>query len=185
MNQRPYQFSNPDGVYFTTFSIINWIDVFTRERYKQEIVQSLNFCQKFKGLEIFAWCLMTNHLHLVIRAKKGCKLSDIVRDFKKYTAARIIKSIQNIEEPESRREWMLWMFERAARKNIRNSRYQFWQQNNHAEELYSVKFIQQKIKYIHENPVKEGITEKPWEYLYSSSRDYEANQKGLVEIIFV
>jgi REP element-mobilizing transposase RayT len=93
------------------------------------IVDSLKFCQEKKGLELFAWCLMrsaaqSNHLHLIIRAKEGFNLSDILRDFKKFTASQIIRSMQ--EDPESRKEWILWLFEQAAKKNTRNMLHQFW-----------------------------------------------------------
>jgi putative transposase len=69
------------------------------------IVDSLNYCIVNKGITIYAWCLMTNHLHLVARANEGSKLSDFIRDFKKFTAKKIIEVIK--EEPESRKEWLL------------------------------------------------------------------------------
>jgi len=118
MSERAYSINNPDGIYFVTFSVVNWIDVFVRQRYKDIIVESLKYCQENKGLEIFGWCLMSSHIHLIIRAKEGYNLSDILRDFKKFTSSRLIKSISDTNEPESRREWMLWMFERAAKKTV-------------------------------------------------------------------
>jgi hypothetical protein len=107
-----------------------------------------------------------------------------LRDFKKFTSSRLIKSISDTNEPESRREWMLWMFERAAKKNSRNTNYQLWQQNNHAEELFSDKFLHQKLNYIHNNPVVEGIVEEADQYLYSSAKNYQ-DEKGLIEVIFI
>jgi REP element-mobilizing transposase RayT len=92
-DSRPYAIDDPDGIYFVTFATVYWIDVFTRKRYKDMIVESLKFCQEKKGLELFAWCLMTNHIHLIIRAKEGFNLSDILRDFKKFTASQIIGQI--------------------------------------------------------------------------------------------
>ena len=118
MSERAYSINNPDGIYFVTFSVVNWIDVFVRQRYKDIIVESLKYCQENKGLEIFGWCLMSSHIHLIIRAKEDYNLSDILRDFKKFTSSRLIKSISDTNEPESRREWMLWMFERAAKKTV-------------------------------------------------------------------
>ncbi|MGD1839943.1 MAG: transposase [Thermonemataceae bacterium] len=122
---RPYSIQNDTSLYFVTFAVVYWIDVFSRLHYKDLVVDSLNFCASKKGLTIYAWCLMSNHIHLIISAKEGFQLSDILRDFKKYTASQIIASIQ--EEPESRREWMLWMFKRAGKKNARNTHHQFWQ----------------------------------------------------------
>ena len=121
---------------------------------------------------------------MIIRAKEGYNLSDILRDFKKFTSSRLIKSISDTTEPESRREWMLWMFERAAKKNSRNTNYQLWQQNNHAEELFSDKFLHQKLNYIHNNPVVKGIVEEADQYLYSSAKNYQ-DEKGLIEVIFI
>ena len=106
---RNYKFYNPEGIYFVSFAVKEWIDIFTRNEYKDVIVDSLTFCQKNKGLELFAWCIMTNHVHLIIRAKKGYALQDIMRDFKKFTSKKIITAIK--ENPqESRKKWLLEKF---------------------------------------------------------------------------
>jgi putative transposase len=83
---------------------------------------------------------------------------------------------------ESRREWMIWLFERAAKKNSRNTTHQFWQQDNHAEELFSNTFKDQKLDYIHQNPVVEGWVDEPVHYLYSSARNYQG-KSGLLEVL--
>jgi len=85
---RNYKFYNPEGIYFVSFAVKEWIDIFTRNEYKDVIVENLTFCQKNKGLELFAWCIMTNHVHLIIRAKKGYALQDIMRDFKNSQARK-------------------------------------------------------------------------------------------------
>ena len=77
---------------------------------------------------------------------------------------------------------MLWLFKKAGEDNAKNTNYQFWQQENHPIELISNKFIDQKLAYIHENPVKAGLVDEPWEYRFSSARDYINNQKGLLEV---
>jgi len=64
---RNYKFRNPDGVYFVSFAVVDWIDVFTRNEDKNIFLESIEYCQKNKGLEVFAWCVMTNHVHLVFR----------------------------------------------------------------------------------------------------------------------
>jgi REP element-mobilizing transposase RayT len=76
-----YKINNKDGVYFVTLTVVDWIDVFTRKEHKERIIDSLKFCQQNKGLEIYAWCLMSNHLHMIISASPGFNLSDILRDF--------------------------------------------------------------------------------------------------------
>jgi REP element-mobilizing transposase RayT len=178
-----YRFDNPDGVYFVTFAVVDWVDVFTRKHYAELVLESLRYCQESKGLEIFAWCIMSNHIHLIIRRKGVSTLSDILRDFKKYTAKTIIEAIQT--EPESRREWMLHRFSWAGKQNSNNTHYQFWQQDNHPEELFSDKFIQQKLQYLHENPVKAGIVDEPQYYNYSSAKDYYTSQKGKLSIVLL
>ena len=102
----------PDVAYFLTITTVGWIDVFTRLRQKYVLLQSLMHCQKKKGLEIYAYCLMSSHLHLLCKAEEGSVLSAIIRDFKKYTSKKIIQNIK--EFPESRREWMLEHFKKAC-----------------------------------------------------------------------
>ena len=173
-----------EGVHFVTFTVVGWLDVFIRKAYKEINVESLNYCVKEKGLKVYAWCLMTSHLHLIISTKEGVKLSGVIRDFKKHTAKSVIGAIK--EMPESRREWLLWFFERAGKKDARTSRYKFWKEDNHAIQLYSGETIisEQKLDYVHNNPVEEGVVESPEEYLYSSARDY-AGITGLVDIEFM
>ena len=177
-----YRIGDQNGLYFLTFSTVGWVDVFTRKNYKDIVVDSLKFCQKEKGLELFSWCLMSNHIHLIARAKEGFQLSDILRDFKRHTSKSILKSIQ--EEPESRREWMLDIFSNAGTSNSKNINYQFWRNDNHPIELQKSETINQKSNYIHQNPVEEGIVENAEEYLYSSARNY-AGLIGLLDIEFL
>ena len=113
---------------------------------------------------------MSNHLHLILQSKT-LPLSDIIRDFKKFTANSIIDYIEDGFN-ESRKEWILNRFQFNASKHQRNSKYQVWTHDNHAEELLSTKFIQQKLDYIHQNRVWAGIVQNDYEYLYSSARNY-------------
>ena len=180
-----YKFKNSDACYFISFATIEWIDVFTRKDYKNILVENLRYCQKEKGLELFAWCIMTNHVHLIARAKEGCLLQDIIRDFKKYTSKLMIKTISG-NPNESRREWMLELFGRAGKKNNSNKDYQFWRQDNHPIEVWSDEVISQKLVYLHNNPVIEAYVDKAEEYLYSSARDYYYDKNcGLLEIVFI
>jgi REP element-mobilizing transposase RayT len=172
-----------DGnVYFLTLTIIEWIDVFTKPAYKHLIVDSLNYCIKNKGLEVYCWCLMSNHLHLVASAESENNLSDILRDFKKFTSKEIIEIIKN--QPESRRDWMLNLFWFAGKNNKKIKYYKVWQDGNEAKEITTTAFLEEKMSYIHMNPVKAELVGTPQDYLYSSARDYNG-EKGLVEIIFV
>lgn len=165
---RAYKFHKPDGLYFITFATVNWVDVFTRRDYKDIIVESLRFCQKEKGLMLFAWVIMSNHVHLIAQAAEGFRLQDIMRDLKKYTSKQITKAIR--EHPgESRREWMLKLFHEAGQRNSNNRDFQFWQQHNKPIELVTNAMIGRYVKYLHNNPVKEGYVEYAEDYLYCSA----------------
>jgi REP element-mobilizing transposase RayT len=149
--------------------VVEWVDIFTRQRYRNIVIDSLNFCIDNKGLEVYAYVIMSNHIHILARAANN-DLSEVVRDFKRHTSRMIIKSM--LTEPESRAKWMLDIFKKAASEHSRNELYQVWTHENHAEEIYSPAFTLQKIKYIHDNPVRAGIVTKAEDYMYSSARNY-------------
>ncbi len=86
-----YKIEDQQGVYFLTSTIIGWVDVFTRQSYRDIIIESLNHCQKEKGLRLFAFVIMSNHIHYIAAGNETNSISDIIRDFKKFTSARIKK----------------------------------------------------------------------------------------------
>ena len=171
-----------DSLYYCTLTVIDWLDVFTRPNYRLTLIDSLRYCQKYKGLELYAWCLMSNHLHLIARAKEGTSLSDILRDFKKFTYKAIVAQMET--EPESRRDWMLDRFAFRAANDSKHKYYQFWQEGFHAVELLNNDFIDQKLHYIHQNPVRNLLVSEPEHYLFSSAANY-AGQKGLLDVILI
>ncbi|MEQ8478817.1 transposase [Fulvivirga sp.] len=173
-----YKFHNPEGLYFVTSTIVYWIDLFSRNEFKHIIVESLKYCQKEKGLTIHAWCLMSSHLHMIISAKNG-DLASIIRDFKKHTSKRIIKEMDLINE--SRKEWLLRAFKKSGEPLTRITNYKVWQDGNQPKEIVTNQFLDQKLDYIHHNPVENEIVEEPEHYLYSSARDY-TGVKGLLNI---
>jgi REP element-mobilizing transposase RayT len=176
---RNYKFHDQQRPYFVTFSVVNWIDTFTRREYKNILVESLNYCMINKGLELYAWVIMSNHVHLIIGTNNQ-PMENILRDIKRHTSKEIVKAIS--EDPqESRKEWMLPLFEKAGKSNPNNEHFQFWQQGNHPIELWSNAVMDQKLDYIHNNPVVAGWVDEPGHYLYSSARDY-AGIKGLLDI---
>ena len=190
-----YKFQNPQGLYFVTLRVKHWVDVFTRREYKDIIVESLAYCQNNKGLEIFAWVLMSNHLHLIVacgertdyesaRAEEGRtdyisaragenSLEDILRDFKKFTCKSIIKEIEDNPQ-ESRKEWLLRCFKTTKGNS-------FWQDGNYPIELWTNAVIKEKLEYLHGNPVKSGIVNHAEDYLFSSAIDYSGGE-GLLSV---
>jgi len=166
--------------HFVTFTVVGWIDVFSREMYKEIFLNSLKFCIEHKGLTLHAWVIMTNHVHLIISSQSN-KIEHIVRDVKKFTSKQIIQAIK--ENPkESRAAWMLNIFGYTGRNNNNNKDFQFWHQYYHPIELYSNEMLLQKSAYLHENPVRSGLVWEPWHYKYSSAADYYTNEKGLIKI---
>lgn len=173
-----YIIRDQSKAHFITATVVDWVDVFTRQVYRDVVIDCLDFCVKNKGMILYGYVIMSNHIHLIIQSEEG-KLSDLIRDFKKFIAKTILEKIQ--DEPESRREWMLERFKNAAKKHERNKNYQFWRYGNHAEEIYSSKFMWSKLDYIHMNPVRAGWVQKASHYLYSSANTY-VNDQGLLSI---
>ena len=168
---RSYKFNNPEAAYFVSFAIVEWIDVFTWNEYKDILLDSLSFSQKNKGMEIFAWCIMTNHIHLVFRSVGEHKPENLLGDFKRFTSRKIMQAI--IDNPrESRKEWLLEQFKKAAESTTNVNNYQLWRHDNKPIELWSNNVITEKINYIHNNPVEEGLVFRAEDYVYSSARDY-------------
>jgi putative transposase len=176
----PHYSIHDNKSYFLTCTVVEWIDVFTRKNHKDAIIESLTYCQEQKGLNIFAWCLMPSHLHMLVNTNEPFQLADVIRDFKKFISKKIISQIK--AEPESRREWLLEKFSEAGRRNNKIKYYKFWQDGNHAIEIYSEEVTWQKIEYIHNNPVEEGIVSTAEDYLMSSARNY-AGLENLLPVI--
>ena len=174
-----YKIVDQEALHYVTFQVVNWVDLFSRQVYRDIIIDSFKYCQSNKELEIYAFVVMSNHIHILLRSGIG-KLSDTIRDFKSHTAKQILLAIEM--EQESRRDWMLNLFEFAAKQHKRNEKYQVWTHENHAEIIYSDKFLFQKMSYIHNNPVRAGIVENPEDYLYSSAR-YLADKPCLLDIV--
>ncbi len=179
---RKYKFYNKEGLYFVSFAVVYWIDVFTRDEYSVALVESLDFCRKNKGMEIYKWCIMPSHVHLIIRAKDN-NPGDLLRDMKKFTSKKIQQLIAD-NPIESRKDWLLWFLKRAGSTNSIVEDSQFWQQHNKPIELWSAGIIDQKVDYIHMNPVVAGYVTEPHYWKYSSAIDYSGG-KGLLDIDYI
>ncbi len=174
---RKYKFHNPEAAYFISFATVYWIDVFVRQEYFSVLEESINHCRSQKDMEVFAYCFMPSHVHLIFRSITG-NPSGLMRDFKGYTSRKLIRAIMKNPQ-ESRKEWMLEMFQRAGEGKSNVQQYQFWQQHNKPIELWSDVVLQQKIKYIHNNPVEAGFVTDPIDWKYSSARNYQEDQTVL------
>jgi len=168
-----YRVHDQEGIYFVTFTVHQWADVFTRKAYVEILLENLRYCQTNKGLKIYAWVILSNHCHLIIRSE-GFKLSDVIRDFKKHTAKKIVEAIEQNEQ-ESRKRWLLWLLKK-------DDGIWFWEEGYHGKEIVDKDFFESKSNYIHQNPVRAGLVEKEEEYLLSSCADFYGTRKGLLEI---
>ncbi len=175
---------------FITTTVVDWKDVFTRPIYKDIVVESLNYCQDNKGLILCAWVLMSNHLHFVGGIDDKLHKNDydtylnlmsgLIRDFKKYTSKKLVKSIADNPQ-ESRKEWLLDCFQFRGANDSKIKNYRFWQEGYYVEDIFSMEFLRQKIQYVHMNPLRQGIVANIEDYLYSSAPNY-AGQKGLLDV---
>lgn len=169
---------NQSGTYYLTWRVYRWVDIFINSKYCDIITDAFTYCRLHKGLNIYAYVIMTNHVHCVISAKEN-NLSDVLRDLKRHTSNSLLKKLINTEN--SRTDWMLEQFSIAAGRHQRNEKYQIWEHTNHAIELYSNEFINQKIGYIHQNPVKAGLVEHAHYWRYSSQSNY-LGMESVIEI---
>jgi putative transposase len=174
-------FPEKQTCYFLTFNTVDWVDVFIRPVYKQIVVHSLNHFIDHKGLSVYAWCLMTNHLHLLAQAKENCVIAEIEKEFKSFTTRKILEAIDT--EPAVRKKWMLDRFENFSNMLGMIKKFQVWQTCS-SPNLLDVKKKEMLLEYvdhIHNNPVRDRIVDTSCDYLYSSARDYSGMQ-GLVNI---
>lgn len=177
-----YQIRDPFGTYFVTFTVVGWVDVFTRRTCRDIFIESLRYCQEHKGLMVNAFVLMDSHTHLILRATPESQgLSAIIRDLKKHTSKKLLAWLLGSKK-ESRRDWLKVVFEYHAKYNSRNQNFQFWQQKNRPMLCEHPKFTRQKLNYLHNNPVVAGIVDRPEDYRYSSARNYLGQEDVVLEV---
>lgn len=181
-----YKIRDQSKLHFVTFTVIDWIDAFIRDEYRIILIDSIKYCQANKGLEVYAYCIMTSHVHMIIGTSGTNELNAIIRDLKSFTSRHIRKAMENSNHVlESRKNWMLKRMYIAGKYNPNNKDFQFWQQNNHPIELSTNEMIDQRLEYIHLNPVASGFVDVPEAWVYSSARDYAGIAKGLVELVYL
>jgi len=181
---RKYSIKNQQHLHFVTFTVINWLDIFIRENYRNILYDGIKYCQLNKGLNIHSYCIMSSHVHFIMSAEENFILSNIIRDLKSFTSRAIRKKLET-DIKESRRAWFLRMMKHAGNKNERNNDFQFWQQHNHPIELNSNFILEQRMDYIHNNPVVAGLVEEAHYWSHSSAKDYSNFGKSVIEIVFV
>ncbi len=175
---KSYTIQNQDQLHYLTFTTVGWIDIFTRRNYKELLIESLQFCIDEKKVIILAYVIMSNHIHLLARSEHKNGLSGFVRDFKQFTAKNIHTLM--LKERESRKEWLELIMEYHAKYKASHQNFQLWQLGCHAIELYSPEWINQKMNYIHLNPVRAGLVYEAEDYYFSSARFYSKQEEPLI-----
>lgn len=169
-----YKVINPSGTFFVTSTIVNWINIFTTDKYFMILIDALKFYQRNNGLLIHCYVIMNNHFHLIISHKD---ISKIMQSFKKYTATRIISEL----ELDNNKLILSKLKDQKATHKI-TSKHQVWQEGFHPQEISTPEMLRQKMEYIHYNPVRKGLVSNPVEWKFSSAIDYLTEEKGLIEI---
>lgn len=165
---------------FITLQTVDWVDLFIRPVYKQMIVHSLNHFIESKGLVVYAWCLMTHHLHLLAKSDNDTAIADLENEYRTFTNTKLLEAIDT--EPAVRKEWMLGRFKNYSLFGF-GKKLQVWEGSNSSAfaSMKQPELIIEHIGYIHQSPVRDKIVDTPAEYLYSSARDYTGS-RGLVQI---
>ena len=176
-----YKIRDQHGLNFLTCTVCGWVDIFNRAEYRDIILESWKYCRENKGLQIWGYVIMSNHIHMIANTKEPYKLEAVMRDFKAYTARQIIDHLLDSSKPESRREWLLHMLRFFAHHHKGRQEHQLWQHDNHPIELYSEKVTIQKLRYIHNNPLRAKMVRKPEDWVYSSASNY-AEGNGVYDV---
>ena len=177
-----HSISDQFASYFLTFTVVGWVDLFSRKACRDVLIDSMTHCQQHKGLIVQAYVIMSSHMHVIWRAREDSGgLSGIVRDYKRYSSNHLLKWIMKSPE-ESRKDWMKLVFRYHARYASSNNQYAIWTKDNHPKILLHPRFISQKIDYIHRNPVVNGLVLNPEDYLYSSAGNYVQKEGCLMHV---
>jgi REP element-mobilizing transposase RayT len=174
MPRSRYRIFETEYPYFMTGTIVGWAPVFTRPETFDLIYDSWRFLQRERQFRLFAYVILENHLHLIASAPD---LSAVMRHFKSFTARQIIDLL------ESRGVRVLLQQLRPLKlRHKKESENQVWQEGNHPQQIRGEDMMQQKIEYIHNNPVVRGYVDEPLHWRHSSARNY-AGQPGLIEVV--
>ncbi|MBI5215969.1 MAG: transposase [Ignavibacteriae bacterium] len=163
--------------YFLTATIVDWTAIFLSHKYFEILIQSLKHCQEKKELRVAGYVIMPNHIHLIAAGSLTHRLSDTMRDFKRFTAGKIIETLQ-----EDHRTSTLMIFQQAALLEERGNEHKVWIDGNHPILVEDGFMFQEKLKYLHDNPVRKGYVDQPEHWVYSSARNYVHNDNTVFHV---
>ena len=159
-----YRVLEPQAPHFITSTVVGWLPVFTTAARCQIIVDSLEYCRAHKGLKVHAWVILDSHLHAILAAPD---LPRVIADFKRHTARRLIELLE-----AENADWLLHLMRQWCPGYKTQSDIQFWQEGYHPEALFSDAVMEQKLEYLHNNPVKRGLVAAPEHWRFSSAHEW-------------
>lgn len=169
-----YKIHTPDAVYLITSTIVNWIDIFTSEKYFNILIDAVNFYINKKKLKVYSYVIMKNHFHMICRSEN---LTHTIRLIKSFTAKKIISEL----EIEKRTD-LLKYFKESKKEYKKGRTYQIWQEGFHPQEIINNGVLKQKIEYVHLNPVKRNYCLNSIDWKYSSAEFYETGTQSVIPI---
>ena len=163
--------------YFITTTIVEWQNVFVFDELFEVIIASLKYCIDHKGLHLHAYVIMPNHVHYIVSVDSAQHLSDIIRDLNRFTSRQITHILK-----KTMRTDLLDVFQKAAIEEGRGNIYKVWLEGYHPIAIYSEDFFLQKLKYMHENPVRKKLADQPENWKYSSARNYYLDDHSIIQV---
>ncbi|MFP8487582.1 REP-associated tyrosine transposase [Gracilimonas sp. Q87] len=173
MGRSRYKIHKEHYPYFLTSSIVDGIPLFKNPIIVQFILDALIFLQTKREVELNAYVVMENHMHLIA---KGEELAKHVKNFKAFTAHQVIASLNENNSVRTLRS-----LQRAKLEHKTESKYQVWQEGFHPKQLFTYEILAQKLEYVHFNPVKRGYVDDPAHWRYSFARNY-MGKEGLIPV---
>ena len=171
-----YLFTEGISTYFCTFTVVDWLPLFVKPTFTDIISESLFFCSENKGLKIHGYVIMPNHIHAIFSddTNDNQRLHKTISEFRSFTGHKLAGLMDN-NCPTS------WLnITRTAAESDRERR--IWQSGWHAEAVVHQDFFEQKLSYMHNNPVRAGFVALPEHWVHSSARLWLLGERGQVPI---
>ncbi|MBF8294452.1 MAG: transposase [Bacteroidetes bacterium] len=171
----------PDvNLYFATTTVVRWRPVFSSPAYCNILIDGLKHCITNKELHLHAYVVMPTHAHYIMSTDEGKNLSNVMRDFNTHTSREITALLLT-----ERKSSTVRTFCEAAMEDDRGNRFKVWQRGFHPIAIESDRFYEEKLDYIHNNPVTAGLVEAPEQWEYSSARNYILGDHSMIQIEFL
>ena len=163
-----------DGPYLATWAVIAWQPVFSRQQYFEVVASSLRYCRAQKDLLLHGFVIMPTHVHLVASSAQPGAFPSLMRDIKRYTSHQV----HELLDQDHRRDMLDILLERTPQ----DQDFALWQQEYHPKAIEGDQMLDQKLRYVHGNPVRAGFVDEPEAWVYSSARNYADRRDCVVEI---